>query len=100
MATNGGRIEFQVGLNVDTKSLDSLRKSLQDIQKIKPANFAGSRQELDQIKKTASDVEAALKKAFNVNIGSLNVSKLNNELFKTTGDINNIYNQFSKLGPQ
>jgi len=50
MATNGGRIEFQVGLNADAKSLDSLKQALLDIQKIKPADFNGTNEELKKVK--------------------------------------------------
>ena len=100
MATNGGRIEFQVGLNVDTKNLDSLKQSLLNIQKIRPMDFSGSKQELNSIKQTATQVEAALKNAFNVRLGDLNVGQFNTNLQKLAGGIDHVYSQFSKLGPQ
>ena len=49
MATNGGRIEFQVGLNVETKSVQSLKTTLQNLQKIRPVEFSGSREELKEV---------------------------------------------------
>ena len=46
--TNGGRINFQVGYNVDQNSVNQVKKSLQDLQSIKFSNFEGTqRQFLD-----------------------------------------------------
>jgi len=73
---------------------------LQDIQKIKPANFEGSKKDLQEIKSTANDVEKALSKAFNPNINSINLKTFDNELKATGRSINDIYASFSKAGAQ
>ena len=35
-SNNGGKINFQVGYNVDQASVNAVKKSLQDLQNIKP----------------------------------------------------------------
>ncbi len=100
MAQQGGRIDFQVGFKTDKSGIQELKKSLQDIQKIKPANFEGSKKDLREIKNTASDVEKALSKAFNPNINSINLKTFDNELKATGRSINDIYASFSKAGVQ
>ena len=72
MAQQGGRIDFQIGFKTDKSGIQDLKKSLQQIQKIKPANFDGTNQDLQEVKSTAKEVEAALSKAFNPNINSIN----------------------------
>ena len=117
MAQQGGKINFQIGFKTDKSGLDNLKKSFQDIQKtspgiqdlkkslqeiqkIKPANFSGTKEDLQKIKNTAVDVEKALSKAFNPNINSINLKTFDTEL-KTTGrSINDIYANFSKAGAQ
>ena len=75
MPNNNNRINFQVGYNVDQASVNAVKKSLQDLQNIKFKDFNGPKQDLDDIKQKASQVEAALNKAFNVNLNSLNKIK-------------------------
>jgi hypothetical protein len=53
MAQQGGRIEFQVGFKTDKTGIQDLKKSLQEIQKVKPVNFDGTNKELKEIKTTA-----------------------------------------------
>ena len=98
MPSNNNRINFQVGYNVDQASVNAVKKSLQDLQNIKIKDFNGPKKQLDQIKETAGKVQAALQKAFNVNLGSLNIKSFNDQL-KTAGlSVNQIYSQFSKAG--
>ena len=92
------RINLQVGYTVDQQSLNKVKSSLQDLQKIKLADFSGTDKELKEIQKTAKQVEIALTNAFNVNLNSLNISKFNQSLKGLS--INDIYTQFSKLGAQ
>ena len=66
MPNNNNRINFQVGYNVDQASVNAVKKSLQDLQNIKFKDYNGPKQDLDDIKQKASQVEAALNKAFNV----------------------------------
>ena len=53
MAQQGGRIDFQVGFKTDKSGIEDLKKSLQDIQKVKPINFDGTNEELKEVKTTA-----------------------------------------------
>lgn len=100
MAQQGGRIDFQVGFKTDKSGIEDLKKSLQDLQKIKPMNFEGSKTDLQQIKQTAADVQAALSKAFNPNINSINLKTFDNELKTSHRSIEDIYASFSKAGAQ
>ena len=61
---NGGNIKFGIDFEANQASLNKLKKSLQDLQKIKPGDFKGSREELQRIQKQALQVERALKKSF------------------------------------
>ena len=100
MPNNNNRINFQVGYNVDQASVNAVKKSLQDLQNIKFKDFNGPKKDLDDIKQKASKVEAALTKAFNVNLNSLNTQAFNAELQKAGLNIDKIYTSFSKAGAQ
>ena len=84
----GNQITFGVGFNVNESGLNKLKQSLQEIQRmgsqdlLKTGNFRAEtvNKELKQIKAMASEVEQALNKAFNSNLGTLNVSRFNAEL--------------------
>ena len=68
MAQNS-QVNVGIKFRSDTKdvenSLNKLKKSLQDLQKIKLGDFKGSKEELQRIQKQASQVEKALNRAFN-----------------------------------
>lgn len=102
--------EIQIGINytVNQQSLNNFKKSLEgirnlkfsDMLKINP-NLTGmkqAQQELLSIRKDASIVEDALEKAFNPKIGSINLSKFNQELKKENKSIKDIYHSFNKAG--
>ena len=102
MANN---IRFNVDFDVKKESLNSLKQSLQEIQKITTSQFANmnkdlapreAMRQLNEIKQAASQVETALRNAFNADLGTLNISKLGQELKDL--NIDNVYNQFSRLG--
>ena len=99
------QIRFDVNFNAKKESLDALKKSLQDIQKITTSEYMNlnkglkaqeAQQELRQIQSTITQVEQALKNAFNSELGTLNIAKFNQELKSL--DLNTVYNQMSKLG--
>lgn len=102
--------EVQIGINytVNQQSLNNFKKSLEsirqltntDILKINP-NFSGkaeAKKELESIRKNAEIVEIALEKAFNPKIGSVNLSKFDQELKKENRSIKDIHNSFNKAG--
>ena len=97
---NGGRINFQVGFNVDKSGLNSLKSSLQSLQKIKIADFSGTKEQLKQVKDTAAAVQVALQKAFNVNLGSVNINTFNQSLKESNLNIDKVYQNLSKAGGQ
>lgn len=102
--------EIQIGINytVNQQSLNNFKKSLEDIRNLKFSdmlkinpNLTGmkqAQQELLSIRKDASIVEDALEKAFNPKIGSINLSKFNQELKKENKSIKDIYHSFNKAG--
>lgn len=102
MANNS--INFSVGFNVDKTAISQLKTSLQEIQRMTQndlnldtiGDFKQAVNDLEKVKQTAKEVEKALDKAFNKNLGTLNVSKFNQELSKL--GLKNIYNQFNSIG--
>ena len=100
MPSNQSNINIGVKYNVDQASVNAVKKSLQDLQNIKPTDFKGTRQELRKVSETAQQVEIALQRAFNVNLGSLNVSSFTQQLQTAGLSVNKIYQEFSKAGAQ
>ena len=85
---NGGQIKFGVGFDVDQSGLNKLKESLKEIQKMRlkdlgdTSNFEKAKNDLKDIKKAASDIENALRKSFNADLGTTNLSKFNTEINK------------------
>lgn len=100
MAQQGGRIEFQVGFKADKSGINDIKKSLQDLQRIKIANFDGPKEDLKRIKNTAKQVQSALTKAFNPNLNTINLKTFNSSLKESDLTINKIYSDFSQAGAQ
>ena len=102
----GGSINFDVGFNVNKKSLESLKKELQDIQSLTAKQIApkvgtsNAQSELNKIKKSASELQEALKRAFNPQINSLNVAKFNEQIQSGKINLQQMAQNFSKLGAQ
>ena len=97
---NGGSIKYSVGFNVDKTGLNQMKASLQELlnltkQDLIKINGKATDAELDRIKKSAKEVESALERAFNPNLGTLNVSKFNQELQKL--NVKKIYQDFNIL---
>lgn len=99
------RITYQVGYQVDKTALNEIKASLQSLQLLtandlmkldKTMNLRQANAQLQQIKKSASEVSDALSRSFNTNLGTLNISKFNTELKKL--DINGVYRNFSAAG--
>lgn len=102
---NNGNITFGIGFNVDKSGLNDLKKSLQDIQKATTKDLVGdlggknAQEALDKVKKSASQIQQALQKAYNPTVNSINVAKFNQQLSKTGTNLNTVYQDFAKLGP-
>lgn len=87
--SNEQRISFAVDYRVDTTSLQNARKSLQELQKMSLETFssignnrnaANSARELSLLKQNALELEQALARSFNADLGVTNVQRLRNEL--------------------
>ena len=87
MATNGGSINYTVKYNIDKTGLNQMKASLQEILNLTHGdlikiNSKATQEDLKRIQASAKEVESALERAFNPNLGILNVSKFNQELQK------------------
>ena len=103
MAKNS-QVNVGIKFRSDTKevenSLNKLKKSLQDLQKIKLGDFKGSAKDFDQMQQTAKKVQIALEKAFNPTLNTTNIKTFQSELQKTVGSIDQVYNKLKLAGPQ
>lgn len=86
---NGGRIEYSVGFKADSTSLNNIKNSLKEIKDIslealnpRAADYSNHEQAFINLQESASKLEAALDKAFNKDLGTLNIAKFNKELQK------------------
>ena len=93
---NGGNIKFGVDFEANQARL---KKSLQDLQKIKPGDFKGSREELERIQKQALQVERALSRAFNPTLKTTNISAFKAELESSDITIKKLASDMASLGP-
>ena len=101
---NNSQVNIGIKFKTDSKeieqSLNKLKKSLQDIQKIKPGNFSGTKKQLEDIKETASKVEQAMEKAFNPTLNTTNIATFKSSLKDSGLTVNQVKSDFSKLGVQ
>ena len=107
MATKAGDITFGVGFQVDKTGLQQVQQQLQqlqsglktnDIAKINNQSLDQAKKTLTQIQSTAIDVEKAMNKAFNLKLGTLNLSKFQAELKDSDRTIEEIYRTFNMAG--
>lgn len=103
MAQNS-QVNVGIKFRSDTKdvenSLNKLKKSLQDLQKIKLSDFKGNAKDFDQMQQTAKKVQIALEKAFNPTLNTTNIKTFQSELQKTVGSVDQVYNKLKLAGPQ
>ena len=101
----GNQIQFGVGFNVNEAGLTKLKQSLQEIQKLTAKDLMGSgnfssldqaKQKLNEVKKSAAEVQNALNRAFNADLGTYNISKFNAELRNM--NLGTLASQFNSLG--
>lgn len=103
---NAGTIEW--GVNVksgDMSGLKAIEKGLKSLKDLAPGDLmaqgmSGTSSELEgkikQAQKSASELEKALKKAFNTDLKTINFDKLNQSL--KTLDIGKIYKDLNEVG--
>ena len=101
---NNSQVNIGIKFKTDSKeietSLNKLKKSLQEIQKIKPGNFSGTKKQLYDIQETAKKVEQAMEKAFNPTLNTTNIATFKSSLKDSGLTINQVKSDFSKLGVQ
>ena len=99
------QIKYKVGFDVDNKSLKSLQDQLLQLQKMTSKDFmkinpgsslSQAQKELQQIKKTARQVDEALDRAFSSKLGTINLTDFKRQLKGL--NIDKIYSDFSKMG--
>lgn len=100
MASNGGKINFQVGFNVDKSGLSQMQSLFQQIASLaqEPANKLNTG--LQQAAKTASTLDEILSRTFNTELGTLNVTKFNQELKNSGLTLKTIQADFNRIGTQ
>lgn len=92
------RIDFQIGYTVDKTGLQQLQTALNDIivqSKLPGSSLNGG---LQTAATTARTLEGILNKAFNADLGSLNVNKFNQELLKSNINIHELKTNLSGAG--
>lgn len=103
--SNAQRISFAVDYRVDTTGLQNARKSLQELQKMSLETFnsignnramANSAEQLTNLKQSALQLEQALARSFNADLGVTNVQRLRQELSHL--DLRNIGERFALAG--
>lgn len=104
------QINYKINFETNTQSLDTVKKALQEIQKITTTQFEkmGSPlqgkdavKELMSIKSTAKEVENALRNTFNADLGTYNITKLRESIDHI--GLDKVYNklgQIKTIGPQ
>ncbi len=80
-------IRFKVGFDLDNQAISQLKSELKSLQQLTAKDIKinigeDANEELRKIKESAAEIEGALNKAFNANLGTLNISKFNQELKK------------------
>ena len=99
------RIDIDVGLKVDKTGLNQIKSSLQEIKNLTAqdlmkigghTDIQKAEQELKNLKTSISQIDGALEKAFNTDLGTLNVSKFNQALKGM--NLNQVYKDFSAAG--
>ena len=102
MSTNGGRINYTIGFNVDSTQLNNLQTQLQNLKALTANGIINGTQqdvaELQQVQGSITQVEQALNKAFNQKLGTLNITQFNNQLKSL--DLSRVQADFAKLGSQ
>lgn len=98
MATPNGKININVGFSVDKSGLNEMQSYFQRI--VNKAAEPGKELDagLQRAGKTASQLDTILEKTFNTDLGTLNVTKFNQELNKSGLNLKTIKNDFSAVG--
>ena len=100
MAANGGRVNIQIGFTTDKAGLSQMQSLFQQItyEAKKPGQEMNTG--LQKAAATAKTLDTILEKTFNSDLGTLNVSKFNQELTKSGLTLKSIKADFANAGTQ
>ena len=108
MAINRDQINFDIKFRSDESGLNKIKQSLSEIKKLTRAQVLEINPELGDIKKAEAQlkeirddavlVEKALEKAFNKDLGTLNIAKFNRTLKDSGKGLNDVYRSFTSAG--
>lgn len=99
------KMDFVINTKVDKTAFVELKREIQALQGLTEKdlinfgsanNFQEAKKQLAAIQSSATTVETALNKAFSPKLGTVSLSKFNNELKKI--DLQQLANNFSKAG--
>ena len=99
------KMDFVVNTRVDKTAFIELKKEIQALRGLtekdlinfgSASNFQEAKKQLAAIQSSATTVETALNKAFSPKLGTVSLTKFNNELKKI--DLQGLANNFSKAG--
>ena len=104
-----GDINYSIKFDVDNQSIQNLKQSLQEIQKMTtmqyqllnpnaPKDIQAAYHELAAVKSEAEKIQTALQNAFNVNLGSTNIAKFTENLQAQSVNVKQFGQQLSKIG--
>ena len=99
------KMDFTINTKVDKTAFNDLKKEIQSLKMLSEkdlikfgsaSNFQEAKTQLASIQNSASMVEAALNKAFSPKLGTVSLSKFNNELKKI--NLKELATNFNKAG--
>lgn len=116
MARNQGRINIGVGFNVDTTSLNNIKKTLQELGKLSgeqiraaggnlEGNFSKDavhswKNNLGDMRKELANLEKAFEAAFNPKLNTYEIDKFNASLQGSESSINRAFEALNRFGAQ
>lgn len=98
-------IDFKIRYTSDRQSLEQVRESIRSIQELtahdlvdlnKGLNLQQAQQNLVRLQSTARELGEVLDRSFNADLGTLNITRFNQELRQL--DINKLYRDLSSAG--
>lgn len=105
--SGGNQINYSIGFNTDKTTLNELKTSLVEIQKMtsselmdlnKGMNVDEANAQLKEMRSMATSLRQALNNSFNKDLGTTNVTKFNSELSKTGYTLKSIADTFYAAG--
>ena len=100
---NGGQINYSIGFNVQQTELNQLKNTLRELQQMTAKDIArinfdtkDAEGDLERVKASVKELQNALNKSMNADLGTVNLTKFNKELKNM--DLKSIYQNLSLAG--